>query len=71
MGFTEGPIFADFKFNWSHSLSTPKLIKVHGGPLYDTYFNPVSDKYKVTWTARNEDIFLPTLGGYLNLSERM
>ena len=24
---------------------------------YDTYFNPVSDKYKVTWTARNEDIF--------------
>lgn len=57
MGFTEGPIFADFKFNWSHSLSTPKLIKVHGGPLYDTYFNPVSDKYKVTWTARNEDIF--------------
>lgn len=57
MGFTEGPIFADFKFNWSHSLSTPKLIKVHGGPLYDTYFNPVSEKYKVTWTARNEDIF--------------
>ncbi len=57
MGFLQLPIFADFKFNWSHPLSTPKLIKVHGGPLYDTYFNPVSDKYKVTWTARNEDIF--------------
>ncbi len=57
MGFTDGPIFADFKFNWSHPLTTTKLIKVHGGPLYDTYFNPVSDKYKVTWTARNEDIF--------------
>ncbi len=57
IGFTDGPIFADFKFNWSHPLSTTRLIKVHGGPLYDTYFNPVSDKYKVTWTARNEDIF--------------
>ncbi len=57
MGFSDGPIFADFKFNWSHPLNTTKLIKVHGGPLYDTYFNPVSDVYKVTWTARNEDIF--------------
>ena len=57
MGFSDGPIWADFKFNWSHAHSTPKLIKVHGGKLYDTYFNPVSDKYKVTWTARNEDFF--------------
>jgi hypothetical protein len=57
MGFTEGPVWADFKFNWSHAHSTPRLIKVHGGKLYDTYFNPVSDKYKVTWTARNEDFF--------------
>ena len=57
LGFTEGPIWADFKFNWSHAHSTPTLIKVHGGKLYDTYFNPVSDKYKVTWTARNEDFF--------------
>ncbi|MDR0230984.1 MAG: hypothetical protein LBI82_02575 [Dysgonamonadaceae bacterium] len=57
MGFSDGPIFADFKFNWSHAHSTLRLIKVHGGPLYDTYFNPVPDKYKVSWTARNEDFF--------------
>ena len=40
MGFTEGPIWADLKFNWSHAHSTTKLIKVHGGKLYDTYFKP-------------------------------
>lgn len=57
MGFTDGPIWADLKFNWSHAHSTPKLIKVHGGKLYDTYFNPVPQKYKITWTARNEDFF--------------
>jgi len=57
MGFTDGPIWADLKFNWSHAHSTPKLIKVHGGKLYDTYFNPVPEKFKITWTARNEDFF--------------
>ena len=57
LGFSKGPIWADFKFNWSHGHSTPKLIKVHGGELHDTYFNPVSDKYKITWTVRNEDFF--------------
>jgi hypothetical protein len=57
LGFTDGPIWADLKFNWSHAHSTTKLIKVHGGKLYDTYFNPVPEKYKVTWTARNEDFF--------------
>lgn len=57
LGFTEGPIWADLKFNWSHAHSTTQLIKVHGGKLYDTYFNPVPEKYKVTWTARNEDFF--------------
>lgn len=51
------PVFADLKYNWSHSTSTPKLIKVHGGKLYDTYFNPLPKDYKVTWTARNEDFF--------------
>lgn len=55
--FIKGPIWADLKYNWSHATSTTKLIKVHGGKLYDTYFKPVSDKYKVTWTARNEDFF--------------
>jgi Glycosyl hydrolase family 20, domain 2 len=57
LDFIEQPIWADMKFNWSHAHSTPKLIKVHGGKLYDGYFNPVPEKYKVTWTARNEDFF--------------
>jgi len=57
MPFIEGPIWADLKYNWSHAASTTKLIKVHGGKLYDTYFKPLPAKYKVTWTARNEDFF--------------
>lgn len=57
MGFTEGPIWADLKFNWSHAHSTTKLIKVHGGKLYDGYFNPTPTAYKIVWTARNEDFF--------------
>lgn len=55
--FIKGPIWADLKYNWSHAQSTTKLIKVHGGKLYDTYFKPLPTKYKVTWTARNEDFF--------------
>jgi len=54
--FIEGPIWADLKYNWSHAASTTKLIKVHGGKLFDTYFK-LPAKYKVTWTARNEDFF--------------
>jgi hypothetical protein len=57
MGFTEGPIWADLKFNWSHAHSTTKLMKVHGGKLYDTYFKPEPTAYKIVWTARNEDFF--------------
>jgi hypothetical protein len=57
MGFNEGPIWADLKFNWSHAHSTTKLIKVHGGKLYDTYFKPEPTAYKIVWTARNEDFF--------------
>lgn len=57
MGFLEGPIWADLKFNWSHAHSTSTLMKVHGGKLYDTYFKPESDIYKIVWTARNEDFF--------------
>jgi hypothetical protein len=55
--FLEPPIFADLKYNWSHAHSTPKLVKVHGGKLYDTYFKPEPKNYKITWTARNEDFF--------------
>jgi len=52
-----GPIWAEMKFNWSHAHSTPKLVKVHGGALGDTYFTPRPTNYKVVWTARNEDFF--------------
>jgi hypothetical protein len=57
LSFLQPPIFADLKYNWSHAHSTPKLIKVHGGKLYDTYFKPEPKTYKITWTARNEDFF--------------
>lgn len=53
----EGPIWAEMKFNWSHAHSTPKLVKVHGGKLGDTYFSPTPPNYKITWMARNEDFF--------------
>ena len=52
-----GPIWVEMKFNWSHAHSTPKLVKVHGGKLGDTYFEPPPANYKVTWMARNEDFF--------------
>ncbi len=53
----DGPIWAEMKFNWSHAHSTPKLVKVHGGRLGDTYFVPEPTNYKVVWMARNEDFF--------------
>jgi hypothetical protein len=52
-----GPIWVEMKFNWSHAQSTPKLVKVHGGKLGDTYFEPRPANYKVTWMARNENFF--------------
>ncbi len=53
----EGPVWASMKFNWSHGHSTSKLIKVHGGKLYGTYFSPEPKGYKIIWTVRNEDFF--------------
>jgi hypothetical protein len=53
----EGPIWVEMKFNWSHGHSTPKLVKVHGGPLGDTYFKPRPSNYKIVWQVRNEDFF--------------
>jgi len=52
-----GPIWVEVKFNWSHSHSTPKLVKVHGGPLGKTYFEPEPTQYKIVWMMRNEDFF--------------
>jgi hypothetical protein len=57
LDFIEGPVWADLKFNWSHAYSTTKLIKVHGGKLYGTYFIPEPESYKIVWTIRNEDFF--------------
>ena len=57
MDFVDGPVWAEIKFNWSHAYSSPKLIKVHGGKLNDTYFTPVPNNYRIAWMARNEDIF--------------
>ena len=53
----EGPVWVEVKFNWSHGHSTPKLVKVHGGALGDTYFVPRPGNYKIAWMVRNEDFF--------------
>jgi hypothetical protein len=55
--FFDGPIWVEMKFNWSHAHSTPNLVKVHGGKLGTTYFDPEPSNYKITWMARNEDFF--------------
>jgi hypothetical protein len=52
-----GPIWVEMKFNWSHGHSTPRLVKVHGGKLGDTYFKPAPTNYKIVWQVRNEDFF--------------
>jgi len=57
LDFIEQPVWADLKFNWSHPLSTTKLIKVHGGKLFGGYWTPEPSSFKIVWTARNEDIF--------------
>jgi len=53
----DGPIWVEMKFNWSHGHSTPKLVKVHGGKLGNTYFDPLPANYRVVWQIRNEDFF--------------
>ena len=53
----ERPVWVEVKFNWSHAHSTPKLVKVHGGPIKDTYWNPPPEHYKLAWMMRNEDFF--------------
>jgi hypothetical protein len=53
----EGPIWVEMKFNWSHGHSTPRLVKVHGGKLGPTYFEPQPSNYRIVWQVRNEDFF--------------
>jgi hypothetical protein len=50
--------FVEFKYNWSHGHSSPRLFIVHGGKLTDKYRNPIPDKYKYVWTVRNEDFYI-------------
>ena len=50
--------FVEFKFNWSHGHSSPRLFMVHGGELTDKYINPLPTKYKYVWTVRNEDFYV-------------
>jgi hypothetical protein len=53
----DGPIWVEMKFNWSHGHSTPHLVKVHGGKLGTTYFEPQPSNYRIVWQVRNEDFF--------------
>jgi hypothetical protein len=55
--FIQGPIWADVKYNWSHAHSTPSLVKIHGGKMFDTFYSPEPEGYKITYTVRNEDFF--------------
>jgi len=53
-----GPVYVEFKHNWSHAHSSPDLFMVHGGTLSDAYWNPPPTRHKVVWTMRNEDMFI-------------
>jgi hypothetical protein len=53
-----GPVYVEFKHNWSHAHSSPDLFMVHGGPLSDAYWNPEPTRHKVVWTMRNEDMYI-------------
>jgi hypothetical protein len=50
------PVLTEIKYNWSHGHSTPKLVKIHGGPISDLLWNPLPT-YRITWMVRNEDFF--------------
>lgn len=53
-----GPVYVEFKHNWSHAHSSPDLFIVHGGKLSDAYWNPPPTRHKIVWTMRNEDLFI-------------
>lgn len=50
-------VITEAKFNWSHGHSSPNLIKIHGGEMGDTYWNPPPTNYQIHWMVRNEDFF--------------
>jgi len=53
-----GPVYVEFKHNWSHAHSSPDLFMVHGGKLSDAHWNPPPTRHKVVWTMRNEDMYI-------------
>ncbi len=53
-----GPVYVEFKHNWSHAHSSPDLFIVHGGKLSDAYWNPAPTRHKIVWTMRNEDMYI-------------
>ena len=58
------PIIVEYKFNWSHGHSTPRLVQTHtisdgsGG----SYWNPEPNTFKMAWMVRNEDFFVLNWG---------
>lgn len=58
----KGPVWVEFKYNWSHGHSSPNLFIVHGGKLSDKYRKPLPEKYKYVWTVRNEDFLVHRWG---------
>jgi hypothetical protein len=54
----KGPVYVEFKHNWSHGHSSPDLFIVHGGKLSDAYWNPPPTRHRVIWTMRNEDMYI-------------
>jgi len=67
----DGPINIELKFNWSHSHSTPHLVKVHGGKLTDAYWNPLPKNYYLAWMMRNEDFFVLRWGDPVFIREHL
>ena len=62
-----GKVYVEYKFNWSHAHSTPHLCMMHDElsmgdgqfpQVDDRLWNPPPEKYKIVWTARNEDFFI-------------
>lgn len=61
----ETPVWVEYKFNWSHGHSTPKLSLTHDvghnadkPKIDDRYWNPPPTHHKMVWMVRNEDIFV-------------
>jgi len=55
-----GPVYLEYKFNWSHAHSTPALAMTHGAAngIDHGLWSPPPQAYQVAWMARNEDFFI-------------